>query len=338
LVVHIGSDPRVTASLLVDDRYLVQGLYRDGVTEARRAITAMGLYGKVSIAKFDGSTLPYSDNLVNLLVVDGESPVDEAEIMRVLAPRGVALVDEEKIVKPVPADIDDWTHYLHGPDNNAVAQDDRVAPPYHTQWEGGPRWQRSHDFLASLSALVSSDGKLFYIHDEGERSTIALPAKWFLVARDAFNGIVLWKRPIETWKSHFHKFRVGPVDLSRRLVAVDGKVYATLGYGKPVSVLDAATGETLLKYEGTEGAHEVLVENGVVYMSVVKEPAEHLRLEVEASRARLYGRTSEQAKAAAARLPQKNRRRGAEDTGPPKSIVAVRAETGEVLKQREIFS
>ena len=115
------------------------------------------------------------------------------------------------------------------------------------------------------------------------------------------------------------------------LVAVDGKVYATLGYGKPVSVLDAATGETLLEYEGTEGAHEVVVEGDVVYVSVVEEPAEHLRLEVEASRARLYGRTSEQAKAAAARLPQKNRRRGAEDTGPEKSIVAIRAETGEVL-------
>lgn len=335
LVVHIGNDPQITASLLVNDRYLVQGLYRDGVEKAREAIAAKGLYGRVSVAEFDGSSLPYSDNLVNLLVVDGESPVDEKEIVRVLAPRGVALVDGKRIVKAVPADIDDWTHYLHGPSNNAVARDSRIAPPYHTQWEGGPRWQRSHDYLASLSALVSSEGKLFYIHDEGERSTIALPAKWFLVARDAFNGIVLWKRSIETWESHFQRFRVGPVDLSRRLVAVDGKVYVTLGYGRPVSVLDAATGETLLEYEGTEGAHEIIVEGNAVYVSVVKESSEQLKLETEALRARLYGRTSPQAKAAAARLPWKTNRRGARYSGPEKAVMAIHAETGEVLWERK---
>ena len=335
LIVHFGNDPALTAGLLVNDRYLVHGLYSAGVEKARKAVAAQGRYGRVSIAEFDGSSLPYCDSLVNMLVVDGPSPVDEREIMRVLAPRGIALIDGKKIAKPVPPDIDDWTHYLHGPDNNAVAHDYRVAPPYHTQWEGGPRWQRSHDFLASLSALVSSEGKLFYIHDEGERSTIASPAKWFLVARDAFNGIVLWKRPIETWKSHFQKFRVGPVDLSRRLVAVDGKVYVTLGYGKPVSVLDAATGETLLEYKETEGAHEIVVEGDVVYVSVVKESAEHLKLETEALRARLYGRTSAQAKAAAARLGRTGPRTAASYAGPERSVVAIDAETGDILWERK---
>jgi hypothetical protein len=129
--------------------------------------------------------------LVNLLIAQSSTlDIDHDEIMRVLAPRGVAIIGDKKLVKPVPSDIADWTHYLHGPDNNAVAKDLRVAPPYQTQWEGGPRWQRSHDYLASLSALVSSQGKLFYIHDEGERSTIALPSRWFLVARDAFRGFV----------------------------------------------------------------------------------------------------------------------------------------------------
>ncbi len=334
LVVHVGDDPEVTASLGLNDRFRVQGLYRDGVAEAREAIAAKGLYGRVSVAAWEGKALPYSDNLVNLLVVDAGTKVDRHEVLRVLAPRGVAIIGEKKIVKPVPADIDDWTHYLHGPDNNAVARDARVAPPYHTQWEGGPRWQRSHDFLASLSALVSSEGKLFYIHDEGERSTIALPAKWFLVARDAFNGIILWKRPIRAWESQFQKFRVGPVDLSRRLVAVGGKVYVTLGYGEPVSVLDAGSGETLMQYKGTEGAHEIIVDGNVVYVTVVKESAELLRLESKALRARLYGRTSEQAKAAAARLPGKSRRRGMAATGPEKSVMAVDAGTGAVLWEK----
>ena len=31
-------------------------------------------------------------------------------------------------------EIDEWTHYLHGPDNNAVADDTRVGPPRYMQW------------------------------------------------------------------------------------------------------------------------------------------------------------------------------------------------------------
>jgi len=335
LIVHIGDDPEATAALLVNESCLVQGLCKGDVAKARKAIAAKGVYGKVSVAPWDGGTLPYSDSLVNLVVVDDGVKVDRDEIMRVLAPRGVAWMGGEKVVKPVPADIDDWTHYLHGPDNNCVAKDSRVAPPYHTQWEGGPRWQRSHDFLASLSALVSSEGKLFYIHDEGERSTIGLPAKWFLVARDAFNGIILWKRPIEKWESHFQKFRVGPVDLARRLVAVDGKVYVTLGYGEPVSVLDAATGRTLTECSGTEGAHEIIVDGDAVYVTVVEETPEQLKLEAEAYRARLYGRTSEQAKAAAAKLVWKKPTRGRHTTGSAKPVMAIHAKTGKVLWKRE---
>jgi hypothetical protein len=40
---------------------------------------------------------------------------------------------------------------------------------------------------------VSGGGRIFYIIDEGSRITILTPAKWTLVARDAFNGTVLWK-------------------------------------------------------------------------------------------------------------------------------------------------
>ena len=53
--------------------------------------------------------------------------------MRVLAPLGVACVKTAdgwtKTVKPRPEEIDEWTHYLHDSTNNAVAQDDVVAPP-----------------------------------------------------------------------------------------------------------------------------------------------------------------------------------------------------------------
>ena len=62
------------------------------------------------------------------------------------------LCDEDewtKTVKPRPAEIDDWTHFLHGPTNNAVADDSVVGPPRQLQWVGGPRWARSHHHLGS---------------------------------------------------------------------------------------------------------------------------------------------------------------------------------------------
>ena len=67
---------------------------------------------------------------------------------------------------------------MHGADGNAVAKDDVVAPPKHLQWIGSPRWSRHHDRMASMSALVSAKGRIFYVMDEGSRISIQLPPKW----------------------------------------------------------------------------------------------------------------------------------------------------------------
>ena len=48
----------------------------------------------------------------------------------------------------------------------------------------------------SVSAVVSAGGRLFYIFDEGPRASIEVPSQWSLIARDAFNGTILWKREI----------------------------------------------------------------------------------------------------------------------------------------------
>ncbi|GAG49639.1 unnamed protein product, partial [marine sediment metagenome] len=88
---------------------------------------------------FDGKTLPYVDNMVNLIVADAKGDVPEAEIMRVLTPRGAALIGGKKTVKPVPENISDWTHFLYNPANNAVSSDTVVGPPNGLQWVGGPR-------------------------------------------------------------------------------------------------------------------------------------------------------------------------------------------------------
>ena len=272
IVVHLGcGDGRETAKLLLDERFLVHGLDADdaNVEQARENIRALKLYGKVSVAKHDGGPLPYTNDLVNLLIdSSGGKLATPEEIIRVLVPGGVALIDGKKVVKPWPAEIDQWTHYLHGPDNNAVAQDTRVAMPRSIQWVSGPRWGRSHEELASMSAAVSANGRMFYIVDEAPLASIRFLGNWKLVARDAFNGTFLWNREIPLWNDHLRHFRSGPTHLPRRLVAVGDVVYATAGLAGPVTALDAASGETRRIYEGTERTEEILVDDGVLYLVV----------------------------------------------------------------------
>ncbi len=290
LIVHIGcGDGRLTAALRVGPQFLVHGVDADPalVAAARQHIASLGPYGSVAVDQWDGARLPYADNLANLVVAEDDSQAVVSEAIRVLAPLGVLLVRKgaqwEKHIRAWPEEIDEWSHYLHDADNNAVAHDLRVGPPRSLQWIGSPRWARHHDRMASMSALVSTRGRLFYIFDEGPTASVVLPSKWMLIARDAFNGVVLWKRHIEQWQTRLWPLKSGPAQLPRRLVASPDTVFATLGIDVPVTALDAATGETLRTYEGTRGAEEILFSAGDLLVLVDASPnlakyAEHGRV------------------------------------------------------------
>jgi outer membrane protein assembly factor BamB len=278
LVVHVGcGSGQGTTGLALSSRYLVQGLETDvvRVAEARGRLRETGSSGRVSVIPWDGIRLPYAENMVNLLIVDSSAQVADPETMRVLAPLGVVLTASgdgwKRQQKTWPDEMDQWTHFLHGPDNNAVAQDTLVQPPRYLQWVSGPRWGRSHDHLSGISAVVSAAGRLFSIVDEGPIASVKAESKWMLVARDAMNGLLLWKKPVPRWENQLRPFRSGPAELPRRLVAVDDRVYVTLGYGQPVTALDAATGQTVRTYEGTENTHEIVYSDGRIHL-VVSQP------------------------------------------------------------------
>jgi len=261
LIVHLGcGDGRLTAALRAADAYLVHGLDADpaSIEKARRHIRSTGLYGPVSVDRLAGARLPYATNLVNLVVAEALGDVPMDEVRRVLAPNGVAYVKGpgggwQKTVKPWPADIDEWTHYLHGPDNNATARDRRVGPPRHLQWKSHPMYCRSHNGTPSSVALVlSAKGRLFSVIDEGLIGQAGLPQLWTIVARDAFNGTLLWKKRL-------------PRRISQKaLAAVGDRVYLTAGRADPVTALDAATGQTVRTYDGTKGADELVCIDGVL--------------------------------------------------------------------------
>jgi len=290
LIVHVGCGTpstgsgqagNLTAALLADDRYVVHGLDTDaaGVAKAREHIRQLELYGKVSVDAFSGETLPYVDNLVNLLVADDLGKVPMAEVMRVLAPNGVTLINGKKTVKPRPRQIDEWTHWLHGPDGNAVANDTVVGPPRHVQWIAEPRWQRHHEATPSVSTVVSAGGRLFAIVNQTPPGIDGMPDQWALVARDAFNGKLLWKRPIAQWgwrqwsdHSYGHGRWNHPTHLPRRLVATGDRVFVTLGFNAPLTAVDAATGRTVMTYSQARFTDEILYHDGTLVLAVNNAP------------------------------------------------------------------
>jgi len=287
IVVHLGcGDGKLTAALRINDSYTVHGLEADPakVAEARKYIKSQGIYGPVSVEQYSGSVLPYTDNLINLAVVRDIGDVPRDEVMRVLAPGGAVCFRRggtwRKFVKARPENIDQWTHFLHDASNNAVAKDSVVGPPRSLQWVAPPLWLRSHETPSGIQSPVSAGGRLFYFFDEGligitdER----LPDRWSLVCRDAFNGKLLWKRSLDSWGwrqwslekwqgkdwTKMRAFRTDvPSENQRRIVADGDRLYTTLAYKAPMSILDSATGDIITTVEETQGTHEILVSEGI---------------------------------------------------------------------------
>jgi len=321
LIVHLGcGDGRLTAALGAAGPFLVHGLDTEpaSIAEARARIRAAGLYGRVSVHQFDGSALPYAENLVNLLVAEDTARVPTAEVMRVLAPNGVACLKNDgswrKTVKTWPKEMDEWTHHLHDASGNAVGEDLIVGPPARMQWTAGPLWARSHGWTPSVSAMVSAGGRLFCICDETPAGVdSSLPSRWAVVARDGFSGVLLWRRPIAEWGSAAFsgtpdtgrgvttgRFTMPP-NVGKRLVAAGSRVYVTLGPTAPVTALDAVSGRTVRVYAGTDNADEFILSDGRLIVSI--NPKE--------------------------RIP---------DADPSKHLCAVDAESGRGLWQRGPFS
>ncbi len=266
LIVQAGcSDAALPLSLAKPPSVLVQALLRDRnrLEDVRGRIRDAGLYGRVSAQPWEGRFLPYADGMVNLLLVPDESTeLEPAEIDRVLAPLGTVWIRRDgKLTphrKPWPDDVDEWSHSRYDATGNAVSKDRGAGPPRFLQWEALPRWNRG----VKTSGLVSTRGRIFYILDDSHFAVRG--PTWSLIARDAANGIRLWRRQLPSWRGSRGGKKVGPAQVNRRLVADDNRVYVTLGEFAPVSVLDAATGELVRTLEQTGRTEEFILSEGVL--------------------------------------------------------------------------
>jgi outer membrane protein assembly factor BamB len=262
--VHLGcGDGTLSARLADGGRLLVDGLEKSEVkvAQARAALLSQGLYGQVAVEPWTARYLPYADNLVNVIVAEEAGPVSESELLRVLTPRGAAFIKAgsswRTLTKPWPAAFDEWTHARHGADGNMVSRDAEVSAPAGLRWVAGPaqdaggkKWYYDH-------LLVSANGRNFYMQEEA------------IMARDAFNGVLLWSRPLKPaiyrekgaqvptflqakTKQGLRTSRVKPVARRDHLyVATDTNLMQW----------DARTGATTLEYGPVPGARILLVVN-----------------------------------------------------------------------------
>jgi len=248
--------------------FLAHVLDRDpaAAQRARKAIAEQGLYGLASADRLDPQgRLPYTENLVNLLVLDGGagSEVSLGEAARVVCPDGAVCApaasaketelqaagfsDIRKLPpdgawlvarKPRPAAMDEWTHPRHGPDGNAVSHDQLVGPPRRVRWIAGPQQE--------ISNMVTSGGRNFYAG---------------VIARDGFNGLRLWQRDLQPSPARGgfgFRSAVGSV----RPVAVGERLFAVTG--KKLAALDAATGKPVCEYPEAGTPAEILCEGDLL--------------------------------------------------------------------------
>lgn len=285
LVVVIGCGDDACASMVADlavgGHILVHGIALNDadLERARKAIITADVAGWAMVEKLPLHPLPYRDNLVDGIVV--ADPVvaaaagyTTAEAMRVLAPYGRLCVKNGATwavtTKPMPVAMDEWTHIYHGPDANRDASKDTVIkPPFGYKWNAGLPFnicnpKSSGDAWSNTRGMVMAGGRCFALTSAAIEN---LPAAYFmkhppideyLVARNAFNGLLLWSKKIG------HTSYGGLMSLNYApLVATGDYVYATSEDGK-LLILKAATGEAAHQLDTTFPPGRFLVDQGVL--------------------------------------------------------------------------
>lgn len=268
LCVFVGCDAgMLTGELVQHGKFFVEGLEPDvnRVRAARRNLASA--YGAATVRECSLEKLPYAENLVNLVVMDDVTRCGAAlnDVLRVLRPGGVAVVGQStdaaesdgeltrqqledmlreaglgefqlreqhgvwaRIEKPWPTELDQWTHPRYDATGNAVCADTAASPPRRIRWIAGP--------MRAPGYQISGGGRNFYAG---------------IIARDAFNGLRLWSRPIE------------PAPLGAANPVASDELLFVVHQGK-LQAWDADSGETVREYSAAGTPVEIFHQDGML--------------------------------------------------------------------------
>jgi len=215
----------------------------------RDAISEAGLTG--GLAVFAGQSngageieLAQRGRWVVLTVVPDEASSQrtrsavEEEVRRVLVPvRGIALVKTSgqwrSLEKPMPAGWDEWTHFFHGPDGNAVSRDTAVGIPNALRLIAGPRLQDSNGANGHRLSGGIAVSEWNYTQSGGKDRQ-----KLVVEGRDALSGALLWQKIEPVYRGAPRSVKTKPLILADgRLLRMvdDGEESARIGHFDPRS-------------------------------------------------------------------------------------------------------
>jgi outer membrane protein assembly factor BamB len=279
-VTELATDLAATGRMVVH----VIALDASSVGQFEGAAQTRGLAGVVTAERLVVQPLPYRDDLLSLLIVPDAAQakaagLTRAEALRVVAPFGCLCIrdgGEWQITrKPVAPGMDEWTHNVHGPDGNRMSQDKVVSFPMGYRWHAGLPFninnrERTENRYAATRGLAVTGGRCFAFSDSvienlGGAYLQGQGKAQYVTARDAFNGMLLWRRKIgAVYYGGLWYMNLAP------FVAVDDIVCTSSEEGN-LLVLDAATGETRRTIDTTYAPGDLLIDRGVIATATWKD-------------------------------------------------------------------
>jgi len=201
---------------------------REDAARARQTAERAGRLGsQIFIGEGPLDHLNLAGNVADaVMVFEPDNKTSKDEALRVLRPGGKLFWGKEKITKPTPKGVDDWSHPYHGPDNNPLSNDQLARAPYLTQFLAGPRYG------SIPQCTVISAGRVFKAFGNvafKEREEAFLNK---LVAFNGYNGTMLWQRDLVP----------GIMVHRNTMIATPDVLY--VGDDKSCKLIDTKTGET----------------------------------------------------------------------------------------------
>lgn len=162
-----------------------------GAAALRKAAARASLLGtRVFVEEGALDRIHLSDNVADFLVLSNDAGTPQREILRALRPQGVARWGEQQVTKPELEGADDWSHPYHGPDNNPQSEDKRVRGSFRTQFLGYPKFSpMPEQSVIAGGRIYKAMGHIAHKANQNEMLNT-------LLCINAYNGTVLWKRPL----------------------------------------------------------------------------------------------------------------------------------------------
>lgn len=190
-----GNDPAALIAAVSKSEITVYFQSNDAaqIQALRAAADKAGLLGRSVFAdQGDLASIHLAENIADCIIVSpsAEKQTTDQVLLRALRPRASAFVGQREIIKPVPDDIDEWSHPFHGPDNNPQSNDKRVKGAFQTQFLARPQFSpMPEQSVIAGGRIYKAMGHIAHKANQNEMLNT-------LLCINAYNGTILWKRPL----------------------------------------------------------------------------------------------------------------------------------------------